>query len=119
MLEYFWFAVLMIVSIALGWIYSVKEDEAAGSFGDGLDAGQWLIGAFGASVMALVISWERTGSVVLSWLLVSLSQQGAPISKLTAYVLAGVACLVVVFVIPAGASFLAPFFRRKSADKTA
>lgn len=118
MLEYIWFVVLMTFSVTLAWVYSGKDGEA-GSFEDQLNTGQWLLGSFGAAVMALVISWERTGSVVLLWLLVSLPQQGSAVSRLTAYVLTGVACLLVVLVIPAWVSFLAHFFRRKSAAQTA
>jgi hypothetical protein len=110
MLEYIWFVALMLVSVALGVIYSIKDADADN---DGFSSGQWLIGAFSAAVMALVISWERTGAVVLTVLRASLPQSGTAIAELTAYTLIGIAGLLVVFIIPVGASFLTYFLRSK------
>ncbi len=118
MLEYIWFVALMLVSVALGVIYSIKEAEADNE-DDGFSAGQWLLGAFCAALMALVISWEKTGLVVLTVLRSSLPQSGTAIAGFTAYALMGIAGLLVVFIIPVGASFLTYFLRSKNSNAPA
>ena len=99
MLEYIWFIVLILVAAWLSWMYVCAESEGR-DVEDGFRAGQWLIGSFSAAMMALVISWERTGNVLLSSLMISLPQAGSQIAILTAYVLTGVFCLAVAGGIP-------------------
>lgn len=93
MLEYMWSIGLMAICVVFALI---AERETKG---EGFD-GQWQIAAHGAALLAIVISWDRTGAVLLKWLLGHLPQTGSQISEFTAYAIVGASGLVVVAGIP-------------------
>lgn len=106
MLEYIWFGGLTLVAALLARIYAIKDDT-----GEEIEAGQWLIGSMGAMVLALAISWERTGAVVFGLAKASLPQQGTQIADLTAVAITGLAVIAVVVGVPLGVAFLTYRYR--------
>ena len=111
MLEYIWFGALLALSAVLAWVYPSKEAEDVAS--SEMTAGAWLMGSIGASIMSLVISWNRTGDVALNLLMAALPQGGSPIAILTAYTLLGVGCLLIVVGVPLAVVMLSSYVRER------
>ena len=95
MLEFVWFAGLMVLSIVFALVAELSEQS-----GGGFDSGQWQIASHGAALLAVVISWDRTGAVLLKTIQGHLPQAGTQIAALTGYTLVGAVGLMVVGGIP-------------------
>lgn len=93
-LECAWFIGLMVVCFVFSWIAARYYDDY------GFDSAQWQLAAHGSAVMAVVISWDRTGGELFSSLLSLLPQHGNEIAVLTAAVLTGLTVLIVTAAIP-------------------
>jgi len=104
MLEYSWFAALMVVSIACAVQAARNADDP-----------QWQIGSHSAALMAMAVSWDGVGAQLLAWLKHSLPQQGTEINLLTAYTI-GVAIALLVVAVPA---FAAMFAHQSIVDRQA
>lgn len=106
MLEYAWFFLLMVLSVVFALFAETREQR-----GDSVASGHWQIVAHCAALLAIGISWDRTGGVLLITVLDHLPQGGAGIVELIGYTILGVACLLVILGIPIIAMEMAHMLR--------
>jgi len=95
MLEVVWFVGLMALSIVFAVISELKDGQGEDFSGPGFQ-----IASHGAALMAIIISWERTGAVLLSRTMDNMPQAGTPIAELTSQVLAGGVGFMIVLGVP-------------------
>lgn len=112
MLEWLWFVGLMVVSLVCAIVAEAHDHD-----GEGVDAGSWQLGSHCAAFMAIAISWERAGAPVLAALRAGLPQAGSQIADFTAYVLIGLAGLVIVGGVPFATMMLRFGMRSRAQQK--
>lgn len=90
MLEYIWFWVMFAVSVLFYAKVNFNDNETIGHY----------IGSVFFMVVAMILSWNKIGDVVLSYILDFLPQKGEPIYAFTALILIGAWCIAMAFALP-------------------